>query len=79
MKKSEYDACAAAGAKNVILIIGDGMGDSEITIGRNYLKGAGGFLVKSVEGDWNNVVGFPVWEDGLPIVCGPSAHRCCWS
>ncbi len=28
--------------KNVILIIGDGMGDSEITVARNYLKGAGG-------------------------------------
>ena len=28
--------------KNVILIIGDGMGDSEITIARNYLEGAGG-------------------------------------
>lgn len=28
-------------AKNVILIIGDGMGDSEITIARNYLLGAG--------------------------------------
>ncbi|KAG7575261.1 hypothetical protein FFLO_00425 [Filobasidium floriforme] len=26
------------------------------------IQGAGGFLVKSVEGDWNNVVGFPVWE-----------------
>ncbi|MDO7252871.1 alkaline phosphatase [Helicobacter cappadocius] len=30
--------------KNVILLIGDGMGDSEITIARNYYKGAGGFL-----------------------------------
>lgn len=30
--------------RNVILIIGDGMGDSEITIARNYYKGAGGFL-----------------------------------
>ncbi|PAF44872.1 alkaline phosphatase [Helicobacter sp. 11S02596-1] len=30
--------------KNVILLIGDGMGDSEITIARNYHKGAGGFL-----------------------------------
>lgn len=30
--------------KNVILIIGDGMGDSEITIARNYAKGAGGFF-----------------------------------
>ncbi len=32
-------------AKNVILFIGDGMGDSEITIARNYAKGAGGDLV----------------------------------
>ncbi|KQX62107.1 alkaline phosphatase [Angustibacter sp. Root456] len=31
-------------AKNVILFIGDGMGDSEITIARNYLKGANGRL-----------------------------------
>lgn len=31
-------------AKNVILIIGDGMGASELTIGRNYLVGAGGYL-----------------------------------
>ncbi|GAS89423.1 alkaline phosphatase [Mycolicibacterium brisbanense] len=31
-----------AKAHNVILLIGDGMGDSEVTIARNYLKGAGG-------------------------------------
>ena len=31
-----------SGARNVILLIGDGMGDSEITIARNYDKGAGG-------------------------------------
>lgn len=31
-------------AKNVILLIGDGMGDSEITIARNYAMGAGGFF-----------------------------------
>lgn len=31
-------------AKNVILFIGDGMGDSEITIARNYAEGAGGFF-----------------------------------
>lgn len=30
--------------RNVILMIGDGMGDSEITIARNYAEGAGGFL-----------------------------------
>jgi alkaline phosphatase len=29
-------------ARNVILVIGDGMGDSEITVARNYLEGAGG-------------------------------------
>ncbi|KFZ39122.1 alkaline phosphatase [Shewanella mangrovi] len=32
-------------AKNVILLIGDGMGDSEITIARNYARGASGFFV----------------------------------
>jgi alkaline phosphatase len=29
-------------AKNVILLIGDGMGDSEITVARNYARGAAG-------------------------------------
>lgn len=37
-------ALKPAGAKNVIVIIGDGMGASEITIGHNYLEGAGGRL-----------------------------------
>jgi len=31
-------------AKNVILLIGDGMGDSEITAARNYALGAGSFF-----------------------------------
>ncbi len=31
-------------AKNVILLIGDGMGDSEITAARNYAEGGGRFL-----------------------------------
>jgi len=31
-------------AKNVIMFLGDGMGDSEMTIVRNYLKGANGRL-----------------------------------
>lgn len=31
-------------AKNVILFIGDGMGDSEITVARNYAQGASGFF-----------------------------------
>ena len=42
----QSDAIRAAingsGAKNVIMLLGDGMGDSEITIARNYEKGAGG-------------------------------------
>ena len=33
-----------AKAKNVILFIGDGMGDSEITVARNYLHGVNGTL-----------------------------------
>lgn len=36
------DSIKSGKAKNVILIIGDGMGDSEITVARNYLEGAGG-------------------------------------
>ncbi|MFZ2273700.1 alkaline phosphatase, partial [Corynebacterium variabile] len=36
------DAMRDAGAKNVILLIGDGMGDSEITAARNYAEGAAG-------------------------------------
>jgi alkaline phosphatase len=38
------NAINASGARNIILLIGDGMGDSEITIARNYAKGAGGFF-----------------------------------
>ncbi|WP_121117849.1 alkaline phosphatase [Croceibacterium ferulae] len=30
--------------RNVILLIGDGMGDSEITLARNYAMGAGGYF-----------------------------------
>ena len=37
-------AVEAGPARNVILLIGDGMGDSEITIARNYAHGAGGKL-----------------------------------
>lgn len=38
------DAIDGGRAKNVILLIGDGMGDSEITIARNYQVGAAGRL-----------------------------------
>jgi alkaline phosphatase len=36
------DSIRSGEVKNVILFIGDGMGDSEITVARNYLEGAGG-------------------------------------
>mgnify|MGYP000066678315 CR=1 FL=1 len=38
------DSLSDKPAKNIILLIGDGMGDSEITAARNYAEGAGGFL-----------------------------------
>jgi len=36
------DSVVDGPAKNVILLIGDGMGDSEITVARNYAEGAAG-------------------------------------
>ena len=36
------DAINDSGVRNVILLIGDGMGDSELTMARNYVHGAGG-------------------------------------
>src|SRR6478752_1715540 len=36
------DAVVGGHAKNIILFIGDGMGDSEITVARNYAEGAAG-------------------------------------
>ncbi|QOV64992.1 alkaline phosphatase [Kosakonia pseudosacchari] len=38
------DSLIDKSAKNIILLIGDGMGDSEITAARNYAEGAGGFF-----------------------------------
>lgn len=43
--RETYARLSASGeARNVILLIGDGMGDSEITIARNYAEGAGGYF-----------------------------------
>ncbi|WP_182047484.1 alkaline phosphatase [Curtobacterium sp. ME26] len=42
--RTVQQAIQRAAAKNVILLIGDGMGDSEITIARNYQYGAAGRL-----------------------------------
>ena len=38
------DSLSDKPAKNIILLIGDGLGDSEITAARNYAQGAGGFF-----------------------------------
>ncbi len=38
------DSLSDKPAKNIILLIGDGMGDREITAARNYAEGAGGFF-----------------------------------
>ncbi|MDI2127964.1 alkaline phosphatase [Yinghuangia seranimata] len=43
-KDDVRDAVQGGKAKNVILLIGDGMGDSEITLARNYTVGAAGRL-----------------------------------
>jgi alkaline phosphatase len=42
--KAAKEAVVGGKARNVILLIGDGMGDSEITIARNYQVGAAGRL-----------------------------------
>lgn len=44
MSKTYRQLIAAGKVRNVILLIGDGMGDSEITLARNYAEGAGGYF-----------------------------------
>lgn len=61
-------------AKNVILIIGDGMGDSEITSARNYQVGAGGRLAGidalPITGQYTT---FSLTKDGKPDYVPDSA------
>ena len=40
-----FSSSISASANNVILIIGDGMDDNQITIARNYLVGSNGQLL----------------------------------
>lgn len=44
MREIYAKLAASNDVRNVILLIGDGMGDSEITIARNYAEGAGGYF-----------------------------------
>ncbi|WP_082468252.1 alkaline phosphatase [Leifsonia sp. Leaf264] len=59
-------------ARNVILLIGDGMGDSEITIARDYLYGAGGRLpgidALPLTGQYTT---YSLYKDGDPLVGKP--------
>jgi len=59
-------------ARNVILLIGDGMGDSEITIARDYLYGAGGTLpgidALPLTGQYTT---YSLYKDGDPLAGKP--------
>ncbi|MET0977052.1 MAG: alkaline phosphatase [Leifsonia sp.] len=59
-------------ARNVILLIGDGMGDSEITIARDYLYGAGGRLpgidALPLTGQYTT---YSLYKDGDPLAGKP--------
>ena len=75
------DAVAATGAKNVILLIGDGMGDSEITAARNYAEGAAGSFkgidALPVTGQYTH---YSLNEDGTPnYVTDSAASGTAWA
>ncbi|MCL8012107.1 alkaline phosphatase [Streptomyces sp. AS02] len=60
-------------AKNVILLIGDGMGDSEITLARNYTVGAGGRLNMDKFPLTGTYTTYAVHENGKPDYVADSA------
>jgi alkaline phosphatase/streptomycin-6-phosphatase len=60
-------------AKNVILLIGDGMGDSEITLARDYTVGANGRLDMDKFPMTGAYTTYAVHEDGTPDYVTDSA------
>jgi len=60
-------------AQNVILLIGDGMGDSEITIARNYTVGASGRLAMDELPFTGQMTTYSVFPDGTPDYDSESA------
>ncbi|MFE5297601.1 alkaline phosphatase [Streptomyces sp. NPDC056632] len=60
-------------AKNVILLIGDGMGDSEITLARDYTVGANGRLAMDKFPLTGSYTTYAVHEDGTPDYVTDSA------
>jgi alkaline phosphatase len=67
-------AAPAAAARNVILFIGDGMDDQQITIARNYLKGARGRLLLDQMPVRAAVQVLTVDEAGNPVYVADSAN-----
>src|SRR5690242_9330408 len=75
------NAISGSGARNVILLIGDGMGDSEITVARNYEQGPGGFFDGidglPLTGSWTT---YALAKDGKPdYVTDSAASGTGWS
>ncbi|MEU3957239.1 alkaline phosphatase [Streptomyces achromogenes] len=72
-KQQAEDAIKGGKAKNVILLIGDGMGDSEITLARDYTVGANGRLNMDrfpLTGEYTT---YAVHQDGTPDYVTDSA------
>jgi alkaline phosphatase len=63
-----------SGARNVILIIGDGMDDQQISIARNYLAGARGKLLLDQLPMRGVVQVLTVTEEGTPVYVADSAN-----
>lgn len=74
MTQALRDSIVNSGADNVILLIGDGMGDSEITVARNYEHGADGAFpgidALPITGQYTT---YAVNEDGTPNYTSESA------
>lgn len=73
VRESAARAIKGGKAKNVILLIGDGMGDSEITLARNYTVGANGRLNLDKFPLTGSYTTFSVYEDGSPDYVTDSA------
>ena len=67
------DAIDDGRAQNVILLIGDGMGDSEITLARNYTVGGGGRLALDRLPLTGQMTTYSVLPDGQPDYTSESA------
>ncbi|MEU3527345.1 alkaline phosphatase [Streptomyces sp. NPDC038707] len=72
-KQQAEDAIKGGKAKNVILLIGDGMGDSEITLARDYTVGANGRLNMDKFPLTGEYTTYAVHKDGTPEYVTDSA------